>query len=45
VGSIVVVIASALIWPVLMRIGPLHTLKPDETVDMPKEIEARKPAP
>lgn len=44
VGSIIVVGAAAVIWPVLLRIGPLHTLKPEEAADMPAQIEARKPA-
>jgi MFS family permease len=44
VGSIAVVAAVAMIWPVLLRVGPLHTLKPDEIPDMPTQIEARKPA-
>lgn len=44
VGSILVVAAVAAIWPVLLRIGPLHTLKPDEAVGMAAQIEARKPA-
>ncbi|MGE4063480.1 MAG: MFS transporter [Rhodospirillaceae bacterium] len=43
IGSILVVIAVAVIWPVLLRIGPLHTLKPDEQLEMEAQIEARKP--
>jgi MFS family permease len=31
IGTIAVVAAVALIWPVLLRIGPLHTLKPSDT--------------
>src|SRR6185436_13154555 len=30
IGTVVVVIAAALSWPDLLRIGPLHTLRPAE---------------
>src|SRR5262249_16223971 len=32
IGTIVVVIAVVLLWPALVRIGPLHTLRPNEAV-------------
>lgn len=37
VGTVLVVLMVALIWPVLPRIGPLHTLKPLE--DAPRDAE------
>jgi MFS family permease len=38
VGTILVVIAVAAIWPVLVRIGPLHTLRPTEIEEMESEV-------
>lgn len=43
-GSVGVVIAVALIWPALARIGPLHTLKPSEVKDMAPKLDAHLPA-
>jgi len=44
VGSIAVVIAVATLWPVLRRVGPLHTLKPAVVAQFGAGEEARKPA-
>ena len=41
IGTIVVVIAVALMWPGLRRIGPLHTLKPAEDADLAPTVEVR----
>jgi len=41
IGTIVVVAAVAVIWPVLLRIGPLHTLKPQEEAQIVPTTEAR----
>jgi MFS family permease len=41
IGTIVVVIAVALAWPALRRIGPLHTLKPAEEAEIVPTVEAR----
>ncbi len=41
IGTIAVVIAVAFLWPALARIGPLHTLKPQEEAEIPSETEAR----
>jgi MFS family permease len=43
VGSIGVVIAVALLWPALRRIGPLHELKPSEAKDLAQQIELHRP--
>ena len=43
-GSIGVVVAVALIWPVLRRIGPLQDLKPEEKVDLALQLELHRPA-
>jgi hypothetical protein len=40
IGTILVVIAVAMIWPELRRIGPLHTLTPKE--DENSEAAARR---
>ena len=41
IGTVAVVIAVALLWPALARIGPLHTLKPQEEADIVPVTEAR----
>jgi MFS family permease len=41
IGTIVVVLAVAMMWPALARIGPLHTLKPAEDPHLEPAIEAR----
>jgi len=41
IGTIAVVIAVAFIWPVLARIGPLHTLKPQEEAEALATTDAR----
>lgn len=41
VGTILVVIAVALMWPALRRIGPLHTLTPAEEAEVTPNVEAR----
>ena len=41
IGTILVVVVVALIWPALVRIGPLHTLKPEEEADVVAVTEAR----
>ncbi len=41
VGSIVVVVLVWLIWPALARIGPLHTIKPEEGPTLASVEEAR----
>jgi len=44
IGSIAVVIMVALLWPALARIGPLHTLRPEEEARIVPEAEARREA-
>lgn len=44
IGAIAVVMTVAVIWPELRRIGPLHTLKPQEEEALETAVEARKPA-
>ncbi len=44
IGTILVVIAVALAWPALARVGPLHTLRPTQESELQNEIEARHPA-
>ncbi len=41
IGTIAVVIAVALLWPALARLGPLHTLRPQEEAEIVSETEAR----
>jgi MFS family permease len=41
IGTIVVVITVAILWPALARIGPLHTLKPEEEAGIVPETDAR----
>jgi len=41
IGAVVVVIAVGLLWPALARIGPLHTLKPEEEAEISALTEAR----
>jgi len=41
IGTVAVVIAVALLWPALIRIGPLHTLKPAPEPDAAVAAEAR----
>lgn len=41
VGSIVVVFLVWLIWPALARIGPLHTIKPEDEPELLATEEAR----
>ena len=41
IGTILVVVAVALMWPALRRIGPLHTLKPADDADLLPMEEAR----
>jgi MFS family permease len=41
IGTILVVIAVAMLWPQLRRIGPLHTLKPQDDPAEPATTEAR----
>ena len=41
VGTILVVLAVIMAWPALARIGPLHTLKPEEEADIISATEAR----
>jgi len=41
IGTIVVVIGVALMWPALRKIGPLHTLKPAEEAELVPAVEAR----
>lgn len=41
IGTIVVVIGVALMWPQLRRIGPLHTIKPEDDPDIVPTVEAR----
>jgi MFS family permease len=41
IGTIVVVIGVALMWPALRKIGPLHTLKPAEEAELVSTVEAR----
>ena len=38
IGTIAVVLAVAALWPQLVRLPPLHTLRPDETVAPEAEI-------
>jgi MFS family permease len=40
IGTIVVVIAVAMLWPALARLGPLHTLKPLESREDSGEVAA-----
>ena len=40
IGTIVVVLAVARLWPQLMRLPPLHTIEPDEAAAAP-EAEVR----
>jgi len=40
-GTILVVTTVAIVWPVLLRIGPLHTLKPEEESQVVPATEAR----
>ena len=42
IGAVVVVISVALMWPALARIGPLHTLKPDEEAEIPALTAAQR---
>jgi len=44
IGSIAVAIMVALLWPALARIGPLHTLRPEEEAPTVPEAEARREA-
>jgi MFS family permease len=41
IGTIVVVVGVVLMWPALLRIGPLHTLRPQEEPAMGPTTEAR----
>jgi hypothetical protein len=41
IGTILVVIAVALLWPQLRRIGPLHTITPQDDPDEQPATEAR----
>lgn len=41
IGTIAVVLVVALAWPALARIGPLHTLKPQEESEIVPATEAR----
>ncbi len=41
IGTIAVVLVVALAWPALARIGPLHTLTPQEEADIVPTTEAR----
>ncbi len=43
-GSIAVVIAVTLLWPALARIGPLHTLEPNEVKDLAPQLDLHQPA-
>jgi MFS family permease len=38
IGTILVVIAVGAVWPALSRIGPLHTLKPNEIEEAEAEV-------
>ena len=40
IGTVAVVIAVALLWPALARIGPLHTLRPQEEAEVVPVTEA-----
>ena len=40
-GTLAVVVMVALLWPALARLGPLHTLRPEETPDLVSATEAR----
>ena len=42
IGTIAVVLLVALAWPALARIGPLHTLKPQEEAEIVPTTEARR---
>ncbi len=41
IGTITVVILVALLWPQLARVGPLHTIKPEEEPEVVPTVEAR----
>ena len=45
VGTLLVVLAVAVAWPALLRIGPLHTLRPEEPDDVTPVAAAARPAP
>jgi predicted MFS family arabinose efflux permease len=44
-GTLLVVFAVAATWPALLRIGPLHTLRPEEPDDLTPSAAAARPAP
>jgi hypothetical protein len=43
IGTLLVVASAAVVWPALARIGPLHTLRPEESESVPEP--SQRPAP